>query len=176
MNINYNRWRSLFLFCLGLGIASAFCMKWMEDDLVAGGRSFTILGLELYYPADKIKTILGTMDDHVKTILRYHLSFDFAFMAGVYPGIAALCMMARERTANPGWKKWLYVLAALQLTAWGCDIAENIRLFKWMSDPSYIGGFGFYHAVVYTKWILALTGVLIALPFFLRRRVNHALL
>jgi hypothetical protein len=33
MSTNYQNWLKLFLFCLGLFIASAFCMKWMESGL-----------------------------------------------------------------------------------------------------------------------------------------------
>ena len=85
MNTEYNRWKKLFIFCLGLAMASAFCMKWMESDFWVGDEKFDILGLELFYPAKKVAAILSGIDPHVKTILGYHLSFDFAFMAGVYP-------------------------------------------------------------------------------------------
>lgn len=87
MNLSYNRWKSLFLFSVGLFIGTAFCMKWMESDLWAHGKKFTILGLELFYSQEKLADILSTLDIRVKTILQYHLYFDFAFMAATYPGM-----------------------------------------------------------------------------------------
>ncbi len=51
------------------------------------------------------------LDDHVRTILGYHLHFDFVFMPGVFPGIAALCMMAGEKATRVTVKKcWLFSL------------------------------------------------------------------
>ena len=117
MTSNYNRWQKFFLCCLGLFAGTAFCMKWMEGDFIQAGHKFTIIGLEISYPKERMATILSGLEDPVKNILRYHLSFDFAFMAAVYPGIAALCMMAREKLGMGAIKKILAVLAILQLFA-----------------------------------------------------------
>lgn len=168
MNLNYNQWKKLFLFALGLFIGTSFCMKWLEACFFLNGQRFTILGLELFYPKEKVAFILS--DEHVKAILRYHLSFDFAFMAGVYPGIAALCMMAREKAGADTLKKILAFLAALQLIAWGCDITENLYLLKWVKNSTIGNDFGQYHFIVAAKWIIAITGVLVSAPFALRRR------
>jgi hypothetical protein len=135
MTTDYNRWKKLFLFGLGLAIASAFCMKWMENDLWIGNEKFTIIGLEIFYPKEKVSAIFWALDDHVKTILRYHLTFDFAFMAGVYPAIASLCMMARLKRSSHLLRKFLIVLAFLQLIAWACDVIENYFLFEWIKQP-----------------------------------------
>ncbi len=170
MTTNYKRWRALFLFCLGVFAGTAFCMKWMEGDLRQNGQLFTIIGLEISYSKEKLAAILGGLDSHVKTILRYHLSFDFAFMAGVYPGIAALCMMGREKARAPLARKILFGAALLQTVAWACDIAENIYLFNWINEPKIGNEFGHYHLVVYTKWIIALVAVMIAVPFALKKR------
>ena len=167
MNTEYNRWKKLFLFCLGLAMASAFCMKWMESDFWVGDEKFTILGLELFYPAKKVAVILSGIDPHVKTILSYHLSFDFAFMAGVYPGITALCMMARYKKNSSAIKNILLIVAFLQIIAWGCDIIENCFLLKWIHTPEIGTEFTFYHLVVITKWGLALFGTLLAIPLLL---------
>src|SRR5258708_35675886 len=107
MNLNYNRWKKLFLFCMGLSVASVFCMKWIEGDLWNNGEKFTIMGLELFYPKEKVIDVLSHLDDRVKTILNYHLHFDFVFMAGVYPGISAMCMMGREKVSSAVLKKTL---------------------------------------------------------------------
>ena len=97
------KWNKLFLFCLGLFIAGAFSMKWIESDLIYKGETISIFGLELFYPKEKIIEIFSGIDDKVRTILSYHLSFDFIFMAGAYPGIACLCMMAvqKVKSKNP---------------------------------------------------------------------------
>ena len=170
MSTNYKRWQKLFLFCLGLFTGTAFCMKWMEGDFWQGGQKFTIIGLEISYSKEKVAAILAGLDGHVKTILRYHLNFDFAFMAGVYPGIAALCMMAREKSVNSILKRIFFAFAALQLVAWGCDIAENCYLLKWIKNPVIGNEFGLYHFIVAAKWIIALTAVLVAIPFAIKKR------
>jgi hypothetical protein len=166
------QWKSLFWLCFGLAAGTAFCMKWMEGDLWQNGEKFSIIGLEISYPKEKLGIILSGLDEHVKTILRYHLTFDFAFMTGVYPGIAALCMMGREKSGRTGIRKLLFGVAFLQTIAWGCDIAENIFLLKWINDPR-VGNVGVYHIVVYTKWLIALTGVLLGILFSVRRKKRY---
>ena len=170
MNTNYKRWQKLFLFGLGLFAGTAFCMKWMEDDLWHNGQKFTIIGLEISYSKEKVAFILSGLDEHIKTIMRYHLSFDFALMAGVYPGIAALCMMAREKSPSLALKRMLFVLAALQTIAWGCDIAENCYLLTWMKDPVRKNDFEVYHFIVAAKWLIAITAALVAIPLVLKKR------
>lgn len=174
MTTNYNRWKKLFLFCLGLFIAAAFCMKWMERDFMSNGSLFTIIGLEVTYPKDQVMQVLNGLDDHVRTILRYHLHFDFVFMAGVYPGIAALCMMARYKVKTGWLKKLLLALAAFQLVAFACDITENMFLLKWISNPAAINQFGLYHFVVFLKWGLALFAALMAIPLQFKKRIQDA--
>ena len=170
MNNPYKRWQKLFLFCLGISAGTAFCMKWMEGDFWQNGEKFTIIGLEITYTKEKLAAILSGLDEPVKTILRYHISFDFAFMAGVYPGIAALCMMAREKTTKPVLQKILLVFAFLQTVAWGCDIGENILLSHWIKNPVSISDFGTYHIIVIVKWSIALMGAILAMPLAIRRR------
>ncbi|MBC7872774.1 MAG: hypothetical protein H7Y01_02195 [Ferruginibacter sp.] len=170
MTPEHKRWQPLFLFSLGLFAGTAFCMKWMEGDLWQNGQKFTIIGLEVSYSKERVAAILSGLDGHVKTILRYHLSFDFAFMAGVYPGIAALCMIARDKLQRRSIKKILFALAALQTVAWGCDIAENCYLLKWIKHPVIGDEFNTYHLVVAVKWIIAVAGALLAIPLAIRRR------
>jgi len=170
MNLSSARWRSLFLFGVGLSLGAAFCMKWMENDLRLDGEKFTILGLELLYKQEKLADVLSRLDSHVQTILRYHLFFDFAFMAGVYPAITSLCMIATEKLASQRLKKIIFVLAWLQLLAWGFDIIENYYLLSWIHEPQIGNEFGWYHFIVGSKWIIALTGILLSVPFVLRRK------
>lgn len=170
MSTNYRRWQKLFLFCLGLFAGTALCMKWMEGDFFWNGEKFTIIGIEITNTRREVISILSGLDDHVKTILRYHLNFDFAFMAGVYPGIAALCMMAKEKSQSSILKKILFALALLQMIAWGCDIAENSYLFKWINNPAIGNEFKLYHIIVYAKWIIALAAALVAIPLAIRKR------
>ena len=163
MNISYNRWKKLFIFCMGLSFGAAFCMKWMENDLWVNGEKFTVIGLELFYPKEKVADILSHLDVHVKTILNYHLHFDFAFMAGIFPGISALAMMAREKVFSNGLRKLLFILAAIQLLAWAGDITENLFLIKWVKQPLIGDEFALYHFIVASKWVIAITGFIVAL-------------
>jgi hypothetical protein len=169
-NINKG-WNKLFLFCAGLFLGTAFCMKWMESDFVQGGKTFTIIGLEISYPKEKVMEILSGLDERVRTILRYHLSFDFVFMAGVYPGIAALCMMGSKKVSSGWLKKLLIAMAVLQLVAWGCDIYENCCLLSWIKDPVIGDNFGMYHIIVATKWVLALLGAVLGIGMVFKRRI-----
>lgn len=171
MIVTAQSWKKLFLFCLGLAAGVSFCMKWMEGDFLAAEGPFTIMGLELFYPQDKVEYLLATLSPASKMALQYHLWFDFVFMAGVYPGIASLCMMAREKRSGRLLKKLLYGLAALQLVAWAADIVENKYLLRWISRPAISNGaFTTYHAIVIIKWGLAILALIVALPAALRRR------
>ncbi len=170
MIFSYKGWKQLFLICLGLFAGTAFCMKWMEADFIYKGSTFTIIGLEISYPEEKVREILSGLDYRVRTILSYHLYFDFAFMAGVYPGIAALCMMARDKVRNKVVKRLLLMLACLQVLALGCDIAENSYLLTWLNKPVNGNEFKFYHIVVFSKWAIALAGALLAIPLAILRR------
>lgn len=167
MSTEYLRWKKLFLFGLGLAMASVFCMKWMEGDLYAANEKFTILGLELFYPAKKITFIFSEIDAHVKTILRYHLVFDFAFMAGIFPGIASLCMMARANKSSRVIKNILFIAACLQLFAWGLDVFENYSLLKWIDQPQIGREISIFHLAVISKWVIALSGALFSISLLL---------
>lgn len=170
MSTNYKGWQRLFLFCFGLFAGTAFCMKWMEGDFIQNGQLFTIIGLEISYSKEKVLAILSGLDDPIRVILRYHLYFDFAFMLGVYPGIAALCMMAREKSGSNFARKILLSLALLQVVAFGCDIAENSYLLKWIKNPVIGNEFGLYHFIVTAKWMIALLAALIAIPMVCTKR------
>jgi len=165
-------WSRLFLFCTGLVIASAFAMKWMETDLVFNNNPISIFGLELYYSKEKIIEIFSGIDARIKTILGYHLYFDFIFMAGIYPGIASLCMIASEKVNVRVLKDILFGLAFLQLAGWAFDIIENYYILKWLKQPVIGKEFGFYHVVVYTKWAIALTGIFFAVGLLIIKRFS----
>ena len=155
-------------------------MKWMENDLVYNAEKISIFGLELFYPKEKIVEIFSGITDKVKTILGYHLSFDFIFMAGVYPGISCLCMMASEKVILKNLKRILFILAFLQIFGWTFDVIENYYLLKWLKTPVIGGEFGFYHVIVYSKWAIALTGALFAIvilagSMFKRKNLKSAI-
>lgn len=169
MIFSYKGWRNCFLFSFGLFLGTAFCMKWMEPDFVHQGSLFTIIGLEITYDKARIMELFSQLTDPVRRAVFYHLYFDFAFMAGTYTGIAALCMMARFRVQWPWLKQFLFWLAVLQLLAWICDIRENLYLLSWLKEPIIGKEFRFYHPVVIIKWVLALAGILIAVPALLRK-------
>jgi hypothetical protein len=172
MSVSYNDWKKLFLFCLGLAIAASLCMKWMEVDFWTGNSRFTIMGLELFYEKEKVIAILGSLDPHVKGILIYHLYFDFVFMAGVFPGTAALCIMARQRLQGPLARRFLLSLAALQLLAWGCDIIENYYLLNWVKVPLITDDLAFFHSLVITKFVIVLTGLCLSLGIIFFRIIK----
>ena len=162
-------WQKLFLLCFGIFLGTAFCMKWMEADFIMGGNKFTIIGLEISYSREQVSQILSSIDQRVKTILQYHLYFDFAFMAGVYPGIFSLCMIARQRSANRSLRNFLLIIGMLQAAALCCDVTENVFLLKWIGNQGQISHFGFYHLIVIIKWAIALLGALVAFPLTLRK-------
>jgi hypothetical protein len=171
-----NLWRSLILFCGGLFLASTIAMKWIERDMIFNGEKISILGLEMFYPREKIIEIFRGVDTRVKTILQYHLSFDFVFMAGCFPGIASLCILAAVILKKTVLRNTFILLALFQFVAWGFDIIENYYLLKWLNKPEIGNEFGFFHFVVYSKWIIALSGALFAISFHLFRvwkRVNQ---
>jgi hypothetical protein len=169
MKVSPKHWKIVFLFGLGLAAGTAFCMKWMEADFVTEQGKFTILGLELFYSKEKVESILSSLDGRVKTILQYHLYFDFAFMAGIYLAIASLGMMGKEKFINPGIKKIVLILAFFQLIAWIADIVENYYLLGWIAKPFIEGEFGWYHFIVWIKWIIALLGVLVFIPLSFKK-------
>lgn len=170
-NSSRKRWRKLFLFCLGIASATAFCMKWMEPDLIHNQKIFTVIGLELSYPREKIQAILSGLDPSVYQTLTYHLCFDFMFMAGVFPAVACLCMMGRTRSSYSGIRGILFMLAWLQLLAWGCDITENSWLLTWMKKQT-VDSFTAYRIIVYLKWILVSAGIIFGLYFSLKKKTN----
>lgn len=151
-------WKSVFLFCLGITITGFLIMHWIESDLIYQQKQVSILGLELWYSKEKIMTIFSGMDPELKMLLRYHLRVDFLFMAGCFPGIACLCVMAAKRLRNSSFRKFLFILAGLQSVAWIFDIAENIYLLAWLENPEIGSEFRLYHVFVYSKWILASAG------------------
>jgi hypothetical protein len=163
MKNDFFRWQRLFLFCFGLFIAGAFAMKWMESDLLYNNEKISIFGLELFYPKEKIIEIFAGINDKVKTILGYHLSLDFIFMAGCYPGITCLCMMARGKISRKSIKSILFILAFLQIFGWTFDVIENFYLLKWLKNPVIGDEFGFYHVVVYSKWTIALMAAIFSI-------------
>ncbi|MFZ9387328.1 MAG: hypothetical protein ACO25B_05550 [Chitinophagaceae bacterium] len=165
MTIQNTAWKRIFPVCLALFAATAICMKWMEGRFLSNGELFSILGLEITYPAPRISAVLTGLEEPARTLLLYHLRFDFVFMAGVYPGIAALCMMARGKFRGKLFRNILLVLAGLQLVAWGCDIIENMYLLRWLKNPSKIDGYFYFHMVVWIKWGLALSGFAVSIPF-----------
>lgn len=162
-----HKWKMLLFFALGMAFAAAFCMKWLENDFLVDGERFTILGLEWFYDAARLERVMGGLDSHVRALLRYHLYFDFAFMAGVFPGLAALCVLAAARTGSLMWKRLLLALAFLQLVAWACDISENNYLLTWIETGVDRGSLSLYYGVVATKWLLALSGLVAGAGVFL---------
>lgn len=156
-------WNKLFMLCLGLFIGGFFGMRLLEDDLIFNEAKFSVIGLELFYSKERIIEIFTSIGDQVRTILGYHLTYDFVFMAGCYPGIVCLCMIAAKRIDSKTLRRILLILAFLQLIPWLFDVIENYLLLKWLYHPVIGDEFGFYHLVVYSKWIIAVSTALFAI-------------
>ena len=170
---NTKRWKYLLWFCIGLALASGFCMKWLEPGFTVDGKLFTILELEFHTDIVHVDGLFRHMDPFVREMVHQHLVYDYAFMAGVYPGIAALCMLAADRFSSRGWKNVFFILAIFQLFAWGFDIAENYYLDKWLHAGKVSYQFRFFHLIVYSKWILALVGFFFAIAVIIFKRKTH---
>ena len=138
-------------------------MMLVENDLIYNNEKFSVIGLELSYPKGKIEEIFSGLTNKVKTIVSYHLTYDFVFMMGCYPGIVCLCMMAAKKIESKPLRKILIVLAFVQLITWLFDSIENYLLLKWLHHPVIGDEFRFYHPVVYSKWIIAVTSALFAI-------------
>jgi hypothetical protein len=173
MATNSKNLQYIFLCCLGLFVGTSICMKWLESEFIFKGEKFSIIGLELTYSKDKVASILAGIEPVVKSALRYQLLFDFVFMFGVYPGIASLCLLARNKVQSAQRKKVLCVVATLQLMAWICDILENYSLLKWINHPSIGNEFMLYHFIVIIKWMLALLGAGCGIYYGLRKLRNE---
>jgi len=167
MQSSFNRWRYLFLFCLGICVSTTFIMQWLESDFWLSDKKFSMPGLELFYSKKEVLTVLTQIKQPAKIALNYQLIFDFVFMAGIYPGIASLCMIVREKTRNKSIQTILFALAMLQPVAWIFDIIENSYLLKWMNKPEIGDEFSVYHNIVVIKWLIALAGFLFAIILFL---------
>ena len=114
---------------------------------------------------------MNGLDPAVKNILIYHLSFDFMFMVGVFPGVAALLMMGRNKLSNSQIRKFLLTLAILQLIAWGCDITENIWLMTWIKN-GVVDQLQAFRFLVIAKWIIVCAGILCGSLIFAKKILN----
>ena len=170
MRTTYQRWQKLFLFSFGVALASSFMMQWLAGDFWLGDEKFSILGLELFYSKKDVIKVLTEIQLPAKLALNYQLIFDFAFMAGVYPAIASICMMARERNMKNGIRNFLFALAMLQPVAWAFDVTENIYLLSWLDKPEIGDEFSSYHNIVAAKWIIALAGAVSGIGLLLFRK------
>ena len=71
-------------------------------------------------------------------------------------------------------------MAFLQIFGWTFDVVENYYLLKWLKSPMIGDEFIFYHIVVYSKWIIASTGALLAIvilvgSMFKRKNLKSAI-
>ena len=154
------------MFCLGVSVATVFIMQWLETDFWVNDEKFSMPGLELFYSKREIVTVLSQIKQPAKTAFCYDLIFDFVFIAGIYPGIAALCMMARERPARKSIQTALFALAILQPVAWIFDVVGNCYLLKWLDKPAIGDEFDIYHNLVIIKWVIAFAGLFLPILVF----------
>jgi hypothetical protein len=102
------------------------------------------------------------------------LNADYIFMAGCYPAILVLCLIAIRHLSRinamqkdlgkaqtgEGWKKLLIVLALLQLLAWGLDVWENAQIESWLHAGVADDHIAFLKARTYTKFGIGFAGFL----------------
>jgi hypothetical protein len=138
-------------------------MQWLANDFWLDDGKFSILGLELFYSKREVVSVLTQIKQPARIALNYQLIFDFAFMTGIYPGIASLCMMTRDKIARNSLRNMLFALAMLQPVAWAFDIVENNFLLNWMEKPEIGDEFSIYHNIVVAKWLIALIGAFTAI-------------
>ena len=167
----YARWRSLFLFCFGIAVATMFIMEWLAGDFWVNDQKFSILGLELFYSKRHVLDVLTQIKQPARIALNYQLVFDFVFMTGIYPAIASLCMMVREKINRKSIQNVLFALAMLQPVAWAFDIVKNSYLLNWLEKPEIGDEFSIYHNIVAAKWLIALIGVFISIITWLFKNV-----
>lgn len=173
MIINKKQWNHLILLCLGIILGAAFCMKWIEKDFLLNNEVFTIIGLELTYSKERVVDILSSITPEVKSVLTYHLTFDYIFMIGVYPGIASICMYARSGYGNKLSRKILLTAALFQVIAFGCDIIENLYLLNWLNKPVIeTPEFDLFHIIVSTKWFIAILALCLGLFFLIKKKIK----
>ncbi len=156
-------------------IASVCLMKKKEFKFEkATSINFAILSFE--YPRDT-----SDLNDSITAFkvrgnapfLIEQLSFDYIFMACIYPFIFCLCMLSVEnlKAIMPAKRqrllaKILTILAMLQLLAWLMDYCENARLEKWIG-LGRVDNFMLFKLMVVLKFIIGGAGFILGLSVFI---------
>lgn len=141
---------------------------------------------------EKMETVFSTIDEHpgLQEAILQQLNTDYLFMVFCFSGIAVLCFMARKRAAEirdmkkllrqpvpgKGVMNLFLVLALLQIVTWGLDVWENAKLERWVSNKRVGDDHDMLQVMVTVKFILAVTGFLVAVIYLLATMKKHRLL
>jgi hypothetical protein len=152
--------------------ATAWMSRIARDFKLKDNSNFSIMDLELPASAGAVQEKMADFLPGTRQAVLKQLNADYVFMAGCYPGILVLCLIALRRIATinslqkdlqqkitgGGWKKLLAVLAILQLFAWGLDVWENAQIEQWLNTNMVNNNIAFFKARVYAKFAFALAG------------------
>lgn len=168
----------IFIICFSVMLVSSAMMNALEKKFITHDvtdRSFSIIDLQ--FPVDNKELLIlirglyrlpAEVSDMSIRALKAQLWVDFIFIPALYGSVFLLCMTAAHHLTG-GWMTFFLVLAWLQVLALLCDLAENIFLFVTIRPDlkdNEIAGFSFYQIVVYTKWMIVLTGSVCVLSAF----------
>jgi len=76
-------------------------------------------------------------------------------------------MLMQHKVNRKTLKNILLALAFLQPVALALDIVESSFILRWLNHPINDDDFSIYHNIVIAKWLIALTGGLVAIACFL---------
>jgi hypothetical protein len=137
-----------------------------QSFLKTNGDKFSIMDFELPKSKAYVEQLIKDFGDNTKVNVIKSLNDDYVFMIGAYPGIALMCYKAMDYT----YKNWLFaltVIAALQIIAWIFDIVENIYIRQWIEGVEIRVSLGWFKAMVWSKFVIAITGALLSIFIFL---------
>lgn len=167
--------KTLFALVLFITLAANAWMAFVGRDFkLSDGSRFSIMNMELPQSGDSLQAMMANLAPGTKEAVLKQLNIDYIFMAGCYPAIAILCLIAIRRIAQINilqkdlnktqtgalWKNLLMALAIMQLAAWGLDVWENAQTEHWLHASRIDGNIIFFKARVYTKFGLAFAGFL----------------
>ena len=165
--------KTLFALLLLITVAATGLMSRIARDFkLQDGGKFSIMHLELPQSKEGINLLMAAFAPGTQKAVLNQLNADYIFMAGCYPGIVVLCLIAIRRITNLNalqkdldkkqtgkeWKKLLLALAILQLFAWGLDVWENAQLESWLQAGAADDNIGFFKARTYLKFGIGFAG------------------
>jgi len=128
--------RRLTLGLLGGGYASLSAWMFAQEGAMRAGGGPGIVGLELAGSPERVEGILAAWGPEGCAAARRSLLIDYGVLACYGPLMATLCRASAARLEDRGRPRLARLgrgLAAAQLAAAGCDVAENAALLAVLS-------------------------------------------